>query len=79
MTTTIRAMPLASRLGAIGSHITPNVRRIAALALSRNPRSARPVDDLSDWILADIGLQRERRMSPEARRARDRLNSNALW
>jgi uncharacterized protein YjiS (DUF1127 family) len=77
MTTTMRrAMPLALLLGDIGARYFPAK---AAAAIRREPTRSRQLHELSDWILRDIGLEREDRMSPEARRASRRLNSIAFW
>ncbi len=44
-----------------------------------NRRRFHGLNHLSDAMLRDIGLEREDRMAPEARRASDRLLGIALW
>jgi uncharacterized protein YjiS (DUF1127 family) len=77
MTTISRPMPLAARLGAIGGSIFSEGMQKAEAAF--RTRRGRPLHDVSDWILKDIGLMRLDIMSPEARRAMNRLHVNTLW
>jgi uncharacterized protein YjiS (DUF1127 family) len=69
-------MPLALLLGDIGERYLPSK---AVAAMRREPTRSRQLHELSDWILRDIGLEREDRMSPEARRSMQRLNAIAFW
>lgn len=78
MTTMTHALPDGFRPGAVGSEILPNVRRMFTPRLRRYG-SSRTIQGLSDHLLADIGLQRQDVMSPEARREMDRFNLRTLW
>jgi uncharacterized protein YjiS (DUF1127 family) len=66
-------------LGDIGESYIRAATRIFGKALHQYPRRGRPVHELSDWVLRDIGLEREDRMSPETRRTMTRLNGLTFW
>jgi uncharacterized protein YjiS (DUF1127 family) len=78
MSTMKRQMPMAARMGAIANFFSEMMPKAGA-ALRRNPHHDKSLHDLSDWILYDIGLEREDVMSPEARRIMNRLNVRTYW
>lgn len=79
MTTIGRAMPAAQMLGDIGARTFDRALRMARQAMFSSPQRRRSVHELSDWILDDIGLPRNNRMSAEARRTMHRLSRIGLW
>jgi uncharacterized protein YjiS (DUF1127 family) len=79
MTTIGRRMPLAMLLGDIGTRHIPDAIRRSATAILRGTTRKRRVHELSDWILNDIGLERQDAMSADARRTMHRLNGLAPW
>ena len=79
MTTMHRTMPLAALIGAIGNSLRSPRKREADIAFLRAPGRNRSLHNLSDWVLKDIGLEREDVMSLDARRSLDRMRAGTLW